>query len=191
MALPTKCESRSLPLHRPIWLWGSQGCNSEDCLRLKTKLNSVALVRERTIPTDRRLLAKLVPPFADRGHLQKFTRGKSSYILQSYWLAKNLGYMWRVAGRNLTQMHIDDSVILQYYFDSWIILCICDRFIKVMTKPCALVVGRHVWHSEGLRFDSSVRTPAILTEVIRGISQSLLGNRLKYSTVLFFHILSN
>jgi hypothetical protein len=33
----------------------------------KTKLNSVALVRERTIPTDRRLLAKIMPTFADRG----------------------------------------------------------------------------------------------------------------------------
>jgi hypothetical protein len=31
------------------------------------KLNSVALVRERTIPIDRRLSAKLVPTFADRG----------------------------------------------------------------------------------------------------------------------------
>jgi hypothetical protein len=35
----------------------------------KTKLNSVALVREQTIyrPSDRRLLAKFVPTFADRG----------------------------------------------------------------------------------------------------------------------------
>jgi hypothetical protein len=39
-----------------------------DCmLKLKKKLNSVSLVRERTAPTDRRrLLAKLVPTFADK-----------------------------------------------------------------------------------------------------------------------------
>jgi hypothetical protein len=33
----------------------------------RTELNSVALVRKRTIPTDRRPSAKLVPPFANRG----------------------------------------------------------------------------------------------------------------------------
>jgi hypothetical protein len=32
-----------------------------------TKTNSVALVRNRTIPSDRRLPAKLVPTFEDRG----------------------------------------------------------------------------------------------------------------------------
>jgi hypothetical protein len=39
-------------------------------VNVKKKTNSVALVRERTIPTrpsDRRLSAKLVPTFADRG----------------------------------------------------------------------------------------------------------------------------
>jgi hypothetical protein len=35
--------------------------------QLYVKRNSVVLVRERTIPTDRRLSAKLVPTFADRG----------------------------------------------------------------------------------------------------------------------------
>jgi hypothetical protein len=33
----------------------------------KTKLNSVAWVRQRTIPSDRRLSSKLVPTFVDRG----------------------------------------------------------------------------------------------------------------------------
>jgi hypothetical protein len=42
-------------------------CNNLPSLVI-TELNSVALVRERTIPTERsRLLAKLVPTFADRG----------------------------------------------------------------------------------------------------------------------------
>jgi hypothetical protein len=37
-------------------------------LRCKTKINSVALVRKRTIPTERPpLVEKLVPTFADRG----------------------------------------------------------------------------------------------------------------------------
>jgi CBS-domain-containing membrane protein len=33
----------------------------------KQTTNSVVLVRERTVPTDRHLSAKLVPTFADRG----------------------------------------------------------------------------------------------------------------------------
>jgi hypothetical protein len=37
------------------------------CILVKTKLNSVALVRERTVPSDRRLSAKLVPTFTERG----------------------------------------------------------------------------------------------------------------------------
>jgi hypothetical protein len=37
-------------------------------VKTKTKLNSVALVRERTIPTERPpLVGELVPSFADRG----------------------------------------------------------------------------------------------------------------------------
>jgi CBS-domain-containing membrane protein len=35
--------------------------------RLTPNLNSAALVRERTIPSDRRLSAQLVPTFEDRG----------------------------------------------------------------------------------------------------------------------------
>jgi hypothetical protein len=41
-------------------------CMSYKKLKLK-ELNSVALVRERTRPSDRRLSAKLVPTFVDRG----------------------------------------------------------------------------------------------------------------------------
>jgi hypothetical protein len=40
--------------------------NERDKVEAKT-VNSVAWVRERTIPSDRRLSTKLVPPFADRG----------------------------------------------------------------------------------------------------------------------------
>jgi hypothetical protein len=35
--------------------------------KTELKINSVALVRNRTIPSDRRLSAKLVPTFADIG----------------------------------------------------------------------------------------------------------------------------
>jgi hypothetical protein len=41
---------------------------NKHCLkRALFELNSVALVRERTIPSDRRLSAKSVPTFVDRG----------------------------------------------------------------------------------------------------------------------------
>jgi hypothetical protein len=36
-------------------------------IKYETKPNSVAWVREQTIPTERRLSAKLVSTFADRG----------------------------------------------------------------------------------------------------------------------------
>jgi hypothetical protein len=48
--------------------------------KLKTKLNSVALVRERTIPSDRRLSMKLMLTFADRG----VWRGHSNGTLRPY-----------------------------------------------------------------------------------------------------------
>jgi hypothetical protein len=58
-----KSPPKRLPLYTPSYS-GRQCCSKQ---MYKTKLNSVALNRKLTIPSDRRLSAKFVPTFGGRG----------------------------------------------------------------------------------------------------------------------------
>jgi hypothetical protein len=69
----------------------------------KNKTNSVARVRERTIPNERRLSAKIVPNFADKGCRDKFGRLKCRCLV----INNLLGYATSRKGAGL----IPDEVI--------------------------------------------------------------------------------